>query len=178
MAAGMAMAAARARQGRGHGMKTLRTLQKSCLPVSFTSTIQATGRTPGRVSVRGGLRRIGLSLSSREIGLLSWLLINMTREHLLRRHTLPIFQCERCFVNFETHERFQEHLRQLDLCIRADPQAHEGISKFQESQLRKRGKKTTSDEERWIEMYKILFPEDSEIPSPCKVKDLLVLAWY
>ena len=100
---------------------------------------------------------------------------NVYREHLLRRHTLPIFQCERCFVNFETRERFQEHIRQRDLCTLADPSAREAISKVQELQLRKRGKRTVSDEEKWNEMYMILFPDDIEIPSPCKGTPLLLL---
>ena len=49
---------------------------------------------------------------------------------------------------------------------------HEGFTKDQEKRLRSR-KKTNADmtdEDKWCEIYMILFPDDGEnaIPSPCK----------
>jgi len=46
----------------------------------------------------------------------------------------------------------------------------EGFDKDQERLLKSRKKSTLTEEEKWKEMFRILFPNDEEdlIPSPCK----------
>jgi len=52
----------------------------------------------------------------------------------------------------------------------------DGISKTQEKMLKKRGKRTATEVEKWIEMYQIIFPHVpvDQIPSPCKGSRFLV----
>ncbi|KAH8897567.1 hypothetical protein GQ53DRAFT_759818 [Thozetella sp. PMI_491] len=47
----------------------------------------------------------------------------------------------------------------------------EGYNKEQEKTLRKRKKIDCSEEQRWRDMYMVLFPDDGEdmIPTPCKL---------
>jgi hypothetical protein len=46
-----------------------------------------------------------------------------------------------------------------------------GINTKQEKQLRSRKiyQKTLDEEEKWRAIYKIIFPEAQDIPSPCKM---------
>ena len=87
------------------------------------------------------------------------------REHILRRHKPSDFQCDRCYDNFESRETFQVHILQSTAC--AIRNQRERITKSQEELLKKRGKKFVNSEERWVEIFKTLFPEECDIPSPC-----------
>lgn len=99
-------------------------------------------------------------------------MLTMARTHLYRRHALPI-QCPRCWEVFKADNELQSHLQQDPPCtIQGNRMLHEGFTKDQEKKLRSR-KKThgdMTDEEKWREIYLILFPDDdpSSIPSPCK----------
>jgi len=61
-------------------------------------------------------------------------------------------------------------LRQPESCIIQRAEAVEGMDKVQEAQLRSRKKFAGTEEQRWKEMFLILFPDDDEdtIPSPRK----------
>jgi hypothetical protein len=50
------------------------------------------------------------------------------------------------------------------------PQPVEGFDKQQEKKLKSRKRSTLSEEEKWRETFRILFPDDEEenIPSPCE----------
>lgn len=69
--------------------------------------------------------------------------------------------------------QLQDHLQQDPPCpIRQNRVIQEGFTKEQEKKLRSR-KKThadMTDEDKWREIYMILFPDDDPetIPSPCK----------
>ncbi|KXX82104.1 hypothetical protein MMYC01_201557 [Madurella mycetomatis] len=92
------------------------------------------------------------------------------RTHLYRRHPLPI-QCPRCWDVFKADSQLQLHLQQDPPCtVQENGLLHEGFTKDQEKRLRSR-KKThadMTDEDKWREIYTILFPDDdpSSIPSP------------
>ncbi|KAK5658283.1 hypothetical protein OQA88_2258 [Cercophora sp. LCS_1] len=74
--------------------------------------------------------------------------------------------CERCFEEFEDERNLSAHVRQNPPCELRELKEPEGITKVQKDQLRKRGKRAASERDKWYEMYKILFPEGPEPPSP------------
>lgn len=91
----------------------------------------------------------------------------MSRSHLYRVHR--IFPCQRCKENFKSQEEVIKHLNQLESCPLRDIGLTEGITSETVEKLRSR-KKTSKDQteqERWEEIYKLLFT-DELISSPCK----------
>ncbi|KAH6855545.1 hypothetical protein B0I37DRAFT_411529 [Chaetomium sp. MPI-CAGE-AT-0009] len=99
-----------------------------------------------------------------------WDEVHRVKTHLYRRHALPI-QCPRCWDTFKEDSQLQSHLQQDPPCsVRRNRTLHEGFTKDQERRLRSR-KKThadMTDEDKWREIYMILFPDDEQdaIPSP------------
>lgn len=93
----------------------------------------------------------------------------MYREHLYRRHKLPI-SCPRCRTPFPNDRELSDHLMQLERCTIQIADPVQGIDRFQEAQLRTRRRTTETEWQRWREIFLILFPDDDEssIPSPCK----------
>jgi hypothetical protein len=101
-----------------------------------------------------------------------WDEVHRVKTHLYRRHPLPT-QCPRCWEPFKADAPLQEHLQQDPPCaVRSNRTLQEGFTKDQEKKLRSR-KKThadMTDEDKWREIYLILFPDDdqSTVPSPCE----------
>jgi len=96
------------------------------------------------------------------------------REHLYRRHTLPKFKCYRCCQVFLDQSSFSTHLRAEERCEKGEDQIQDGLDDNQIKRLKSR-KKTSGTQEmtehdKWAVMYRIIFPDDVEIPSPCKKK--------
>jgi hypothetical protein len=88
-----------------------------------------------------------------------------------RRHELPI-RCARCKVVFEDEPSVQNHLEELESCQVIKTEDFDGYNKEQEKQLRRRKRPPNqTEEDKWFEMYRILFPEDEQdsLPSPCKI---------
>ncbi|KAM5368024.1 hypothetical protein ACJZ2D_009738 [Fusarium nematophilum] len=99
-----------------------------------------------------------------------WATVQRVKEHLLRRHQLPEYRCPRCFDDFTTEPKYRDHVRRQEACsTRAQPLAKEGINKEQAELLKKRKKNSSAktEEDRWNEVYKILFPNEA-VPSPCE----------
>lgn len=99
-----------------------------------------------------------------------WDEVHRVKTHLYRRHTLPI-QCPRCWGVFKSDELLRSHLQQNPPCHMSENRTLvEGFTKDQEKRLRSRKKAQadTTDEDKWREIYMILFPDDEEasIPSP------------
>ncbi len=67
-------------------------------------------------------------------------------------------------------EREERHQRQPVACQVQLVNLPQGIDEVKEKGLRKRPKGGT-EEEKWIEIYKILFPDEDGalLPSPCKL---------
>lgn len=89
---------------------------------------------------------------------------------MYRRHALPI-RCPRCGTVFESDELRDEHAVQEISCQVGKPEPVDGYTKKQETQLRSRKRpKGQTDEDRWRDMYRILFLDghDGDVPSPCK----------
>ncbi|KAK4119403.1 hypothetical protein N657DRAFT_259737 [Parathielavia appendiculata] len=99
-----------------------------------------------------------------------WDEVHRVKTHLYRRHALPV-QCPRCWDVFKSDAPLQSHLQQDPPCaIQGNRLLQEGFTKDQEKKLRSRKKSHAdmTDEDKWFEIYKILFPDDdpSAIPSP------------
>lgn len=100
-----------------------------------------------------------------------WDQVHRIKEHIYRKHSLPKFSCPRCSQSFETQLALQAHARSLDICDVREPEFLDGITQDQEKKLRSR-KKTSAKElteaEKWIQVYRTLFPDvrEREIPSP------------
>ena len=90
-----------------------------------------------------------------------------------RAHELVKSQCSRCCTIFDNERTLYAHTRLEESCqLNSGKDAHvlEGVSKDQRLKLqsRKGKRKGLSEGDKWIEMYKILFPKETVIPSPCK----------
>lgn len=90
-----------------------------------------------------------------------------------------IYRCKRCQNAFHDDPALVDHQREETPCQLTDPVSQEnydwglGFDEVQAGKLRKRTRKRARagadcDEQRWLEWYKILFPQDAKIPSPCK----------
>lgn len=97
-------------------------------------------------------------------------MLTSNRTHLYRRHGRPP-QCPRCWAVFSTEEALQAHQQQNPPCERSETVTLvEGFSREQEKKLRSRKKAqpNMTDEDKWRDIYMILFPDDDKdsIPSP------------
>ncbi|KAI0855554.1 kinase-like domain-containing protein [Xylaria cubensis] len=95
--------------------------------------------------------------------------IHRLKEHLYRKHTAPSYQCPRCLVEFESNSNLRQHQRNAESCIvHPDIGSNlEGIDAEQMIKLKKKSRRC-SDEEKWNDIYRIIFrlnPEEN-LPSP------------
>ncbi|KAK4158217.1 hypothetical protein C8A00DRAFT_39412 [Chaetomidium leptoderma] len=97
-----------------------------------------------------------------------WDEVHRVKTHLYRRHPLPI-QCPRCWEIFKVDGQLQSHLQQDPPCaVQVNQTPQEGFTKDQEKRLRSR-KKTNpdmTDEDKWRDIYTILFPDDDQSAVP------------
>ncbi|KAH7317054.1 hypothetical protein B0I35DRAFT_434466 [Stachybotrys elegans] len=99
------------------------------------------------------------------------------KEHIFRNHQLHA--CNRCGDTFPNETRLREHHRRDTPCVTRDnasldPDPILGFNKLQEAELRRRrpvGELRLSGEERWNQMYRILFKIDSTTPLPSPYYD-------
>lgn len=72
----------------------------------------------------------------------------------------------------EDQTKLNDHLRSDTPCVKRDVPRSRGINDAQEKKLRERRKTTgtLTDEQKWLDIYMILFPEANQktLPSPCK----------
>ncbi|KAK5660598.1 hypothetical protein OQA88_13161 [Cercophora sp. LCS_1] len=102
-----------------------------------------------------------------------WDEVHRVKTHLYRRHALPI-QCPRCWDIFKTEDALNAHLQHDVRCeVRENRSLVEGFTKDQEKKLRSRKKATadTTDEDKWREIYTILFPDDDPESTPTPYYD-------
>ena len=77
-----------------------------------------------------------------------------------------------CYCQFKSKDDLRTHWRgSSQRCDVRDPQPLEGLNEQQIDLLKSRDR-NKSKEERWKAVYKICFPEDQVIPSPCKSTSL------
>jgi len=95
----------------------------------------------------------------------------MSREHIYRQHQLIL--CTRCGETFKRQDDLTAHSRLSQGCELKNydiPDPSEGFDKAKEALLKKKRKlPNLTEEQKWKDMFMILFPEDAEstIPSPC-----------
>jgi len=115
-----------------------------------------------------------------------WQTVSRVKEHIYRRHTQSSlsFSCPRCFAEFPAQSALQDHLRQTTVCLaRASERNLEGmVNSSQIMMLKKRGKKSATEVERWFDVYRILFPAvpPGKLPSPCNAvhQSLLFMGFH
>ncbi|RFN51722.1 hypothetical protein FIE12Z_4034 [Fusarium flagelliforme] len=103
-----------------------------------------------------------------------WKTVHRVKEHIFRSHKLPEHQCPRCFETFKSAGALSKHSRAAVLCqIQNRATQEEGIDAGQERQLKIRARKTNAgphqkkvEEDRWNEMYQIVFPNEEQPSSP------------
>lgn len=97
------------------------------------------------------------------------------REHLMRAHSLPEYQCQRCFEFFKEKDELTEHTRATVPCavkkrMSSPRNLADGFNIEQRDKLSKRTRGKPGHD-KWIEWYCILFDQDpssENIPSPCE----------
>lgn len=100
-----------------------------------------------------------------------WMTVHRLKEHLYRRHMLPI-HCYRCREVFPSDRLLQLHSRSEVRCaVRDDAsgeQELEGIDASQERLLRSRRRTDKSEEDKWRDVFRICFPADApdSVPTP------------
>lgn len=97
-----------------------------------------------------------------------WLTVHRMKEHLYRAHCQSIY-CPRCYGTFDAESDLSNHLRSAQ-CSVNEPQPIEGIDRETLKVLRKRSPAFRLEEEKWRDVYQLLFPEVDveDIPSPCR----------
>lgn len=98
-----------------------------------------------------------------------WVTVHRLKEHLYRRHMLPI-HCYRCREVFPSDKLLQLHSRSDARCAVRDDAALEleGIDASQERQLRSRRRTDKTEEDKWRDVFRICFPADDpdSVPTP------------
>ncbi|KAK4195303.1 hypothetical protein QBC40DRAFT_289321 [Triangularia verruculosa] len=94
----------------------------------------------------------------------SWGTISRLKEHLYRRHYK--IHCQRCKQTFGDFRELADHEMSPQGCVVVHAPPPCDISTIQEKQLksRKHNAKRKTDEEKWVEIYQLLFPNE-DIPS-------------
>lgn len=97
-----------------------------------------------------------------------WPTVHRMKEHLYRAHAQSIY-CPRCYNMFDADIDLSNHLRSAHCHVSA-PQPIEGIDRETLKALRKRSPALRLEEDKWRDVYHLLFPEVAmeDIPSPCK----------
>ena len=95
-----------------------------------------------------------------------WPTVHRVKEHLYRAHVQSIY-CPRCYSMFDTDNDLSTHLRSQQCQVSA-AQPIEGIDRETLKGLRKRSPALRLEEDKWRDMYHLLFPHVpvEDIPSP------------
>ncbi|KAK3392575.1 hypothetical protein B0T20DRAFT_59705 [Sordaria brevicollis] len=96
-----------------------------------------------------------------------WDSVHRVKEHIYRRHSLKN-TCPRCYEQFKTDEDLKSHQRAETPCRLRKDNVPEVITDEQDKKLHARAKAGLSEEDKWNDMYRIIFPgpAGSKIPSP------------
>jgi hypothetical protein len=97
-----------------------------------------------------------------------WQTVHRMKEHLYRAHAQSIY-CPRCYSMFDADIELSNHLR-MQHCQVSAPQPLEGIDRETLQALRKRSPALRLEEDKWRDVYSLLFPDvaNADIPSPCR----------
>jgi hypothetical protein len=100
--------------------------------------------------------------------------LKSNRGHLYRHHR--IFPCQRCKTLFNDQQEVNDHLKEPKGCELLEVVQHDGITNEIVEKLRskKKAHRDQSEEDRWKEIYQILFPGEM-VPSPCKLYEARII---
>jgi hypothetical protein len=79
----------------------------------------------------------------------------------------PKYICHDCNEPFDTTEKFATHFRASGNCSKIKISPPDGIDEAKEKLLKARQTPQTPEKQKWERMYRILFPDDDVIPTPC-----------
>ncbi|KAK8223877.1 hypothetical protein HDK90DRAFT_106652 [Phyllosticta capitalensis] len=99
--------------------------------------------------------------------------VSRMKEHLYRTHRRPI-ACPRCCSQFASQGGLDAHIIQPRRCIQAlNTPVVDGFGLDQERQLKSKRRMVgvNTEEDKWRAVYRILFPDDIEVPSPYSETD-------
>ncbi|QDS75604.1 hypothetical protein FKW77_006447 [Venturia effusa] len=104
-----------------------------------------------------------------------WPTVHKMKQHLYRAHAEPT-QCPRCHLVVDTDADLRNHIRG-EPCPVAEPHPMEGITREQLQILTKRAAPCRLEEDKWMDVYRLLFPGELEadLPSPCKLLSISIL---
>lgn len=98
--------------------------------------------------------------------------MHRVKEHLYRCHTIGKHTCSRCLKKCKSASELLAHQRTSVPCETKTDAFPEGTmmpSQEEALRIKKRVPPNTTEEQRWNEVYLILFPEETgTLPSPCK----------
>ncbi|PGH27973.1 hypothetical protein AJ80_00227 [Polytolypa hystricis UAMH7299] len=90
--------------------------------------------------------------------------IHRMKQHLYRRHPLSI-HCQRCGTEFGQASELRTHATAPSGCDTRNVD-FEGLSIYQEQEIRGQRERGGSEEDKWRSVYRVLFPQDHHVPSP------------
>ncbi|KAK4162988.1 hypothetical protein QBC43DRAFT_69153 [Cladorrhinum sp. PSN259] len=93
-----------------------------------------------------------------------WEDVHRVKEHVYRNHSSKNY-CSRCLNHFDNEETLKAHQRSEVPCKLERSKTLDAITDSQEKQLRTRAKAGSSEEDKWREMYRVIFPK-APVPSP------------
>lgn len=85
------------------------------------------------------------------------------REHVYRKHILPTNHCDRCFKDLKDAQTLLQHRNQSQ----CEQTALLYTTADRILQLKLPMKRGIEESQKWEIMYRILFPDDIHVPSPC-----------
>ncbi|KAI3326221.1 hypothetical protein HD806DRAFT_532870 [Xylariaceae sp. AK1471] len=95
--------------------------------------------------------------------------IHRLKEHLYRKHSSGLYQCSRCLTEFKDSLKLHQHQRSTTPCL-IQTNGRVGIGRIDGTQLTQLKKKSRqlSDEDKWRDIYRIIFRLDptADLPSP------------
>jgi hypothetical protein len=102
------------------------------------------------------------------------------KDHIILMHTKPL-RCSRCWQEMESEDTYAEHLQRENICmIDAEPQD----DRIRRQLLNRLDFKKApyanarNIEDKWNILFLVLFPNDSKIPSPCRLTLPMVMSLH
>jgi hypothetical protein len=97
--------------------------------------------------------------------MLTW---GFRREHLYRCHK-SLTTCPRCRKEFAQEDQIALHLNSDQICDRKSPVKIDDFTALTEAQMKELKRRNSKLDEigQWEGIYKIIFPNEPTIPSPC-----------
>ncbi|KAK3344921.1 hypothetical protein B0H65DRAFT_573451, partial [Neurospora tetraspora] len=100
-----------------------------------------------------------------------WDSVHRVKEHIYRRHSLKN-TCPRCYEQFKTDDDLKSHQRAETPCRLRKDNVPEVITDDQDKKLHARAKAGLSEEDKWNDMYRIIFPGPAGSKIPCPYYDI------